>query len=210
MQNFKFRRGRILMKWFKYILLVSFLSLVQGPALARYIQADPIGLDGGWNRYVYVDGDPLNYIDATGLVRMNPLALAPEGVGGGGLAGLPPLPLTGPGVTRPFRGPNALHAPNATVVEKMNNLPITTGTDCSEIAKVLMSTAGDGRILRVTGKNGGDIRLIEYGKLDAGFKYHEVYSDGKYIYDPRLNSIPVPLGDWTRMIQQLNPGVVIK
>ncbi|WP_284415094.1 RHS repeat-associated core domain-containing protein [Acidovorax sp. SUPP2539] len=58
------------MKWFKYILLVSFLSLVaQGPAIARYIQADPIGLEGGWNRFLYVDGDPLLDIDPEGLQR---------------------------------------------------------------------------------------------------------------------------------------------
>ncbi|MDA8444385.1 RHS repeat-associated core domain-containing protein [Paracidovorax valerianellae] len=33
----------------------------------RYIQADPIGLDGGWNRFGYVGGDPLNAVDPQGL-----------------------------------------------------------------------------------------------------------------------------------------------
>lgn len=33
----------------------------------RYIQADPIGLDGGSSPYVYADGGPVNAIDPAGL-----------------------------------------------------------------------------------------------------------------------------------------------
>jgi RHS repeat-associated protein len=37
------------------------------PSLGRYIEPDPLGIDAGRNVYGYVDGDPLNLEDPTGL-----------------------------------------------------------------------------------------------------------------------------------------------
>jgi RHS repeat-associated protein len=41
------------------------------PKTGRYIEADPIGLEGGINIYAYVENAPLNYYDHLGLLRYN-------------------------------------------------------------------------------------------------------------------------------------------
>jgi RHS repeat-associated protein len=59
------------------------MSRYYDPATGRYIQADPIGLEG-WNRFAYVEGNPLNYTDPKGL---NPLTGAWAGAGAGSAFG---------------------------------------------------------------------------------------------------------------------------
>jgi len=78
------------------------------------------------------------------------------------------------------------------------------GYDCSEIATDFYDAAGQqGKIYRIEGKD-GVINGYEYGKV-YDFEYHEVYSDGVYIYDPRYQNTPVLKDDYFRALKEINP-----
>ncbi|MFD3705237.1 hypothetical protein ACFWUP_19025 [Nocardia sp. NPDC058658] len=107
--------------------------------------------------------------------------------------------------------------PSTAVSEEMARMlrqGIHPGEDCSEIAErleAIAEAAGEeaGEILRVDPAPGQQVTVEEYG-LRESFLYHEVYSDGKYVYDPRHSSNPIPIEQWRKTILGDNPGATIK
>jgi filamentous hemagglutinin len=69
------------------------------------------------------------------------------------------------------------------------------------------AAGGEGKILRVIPNEYDNLKVLEKSGTQT-YYYHDVYTDGKYVYDPRLSSDPVPLGDWERMMRGMNPGGV--
>ncbi|MEU3355709.1 putative T7SS-secreted protein [Streptomyces sp. NPDC037389] len=158
------------------------------PETARYASADPLGLAAAPNPVAYVR-NPLTGTDSLGL--------APE-------CGQN-APQRGP---FDMRGPNPDHPPNQGAVEIMNNIPLGGNLDCSEIAEwILKDSGGEGKIINFTSHSDPVIRVPESGgAIIEEYRYHDVYTDGRYVYDPAFGESPVPLGDYKRALRLINPG----
>ncbi|MDE5204390.1 hypothetical protein PYX06_00700 [Citrobacter amalonaticus] len=87
----------------------------------------------------------------------------------------------------------------------------TSCTDCSDIApKLLDAAGGQGKIIEVRPIISGSLNVYENGRTEADMTFHQVYTDGKYVYDPRLSLKPIPKGDWKKHMKSINPdGITI-
>jgi filamentous hemagglutinin len=119
-----------------------------------------------------------------------------------------------PGMDRPFRPVNPEYPPLKSVVDAMGSPLIKKmvecgSVDCSEIAIKLFEAAdGKGKIIEVRPTQPGKLTLFENGVTEVDQLYHQVYTDGRYIYDPRLSPNPIPMGDWEKHIKGMNPNGV--
>jgi filamentous hemagglutinin len=82
-------------------------------------------------------------------------------------------------------------------------------SDCLEIAiKLFDAAGGKGKIIEVQPVQPRKLTVFENGKIEVGQYYHNVFTDGRYVYDPRLSSSPIPKGDWEQHIKGMNPDGV--
>lgn len=115
---------------------------------------------------------------------------------------------------RPFRPVNPEFPPSKSVVDAMESTQIKnmvgcSRTDCSDIAsKLFDASGGKGKVIEVRPSKAGDLNVYENGVKEPGQFYHQVYTDGRYVYDPRLSSNPIPKGDWEQHIKNINPDGV--
>ncbi|MEU9481439.1 putative T7SS-secreted protein [Streptomyces sp. NPDC048191] len=158
------------------------------PETARYASADPLGLVPAPNPAAYVH-NPHAHSDSLGLAPEYPDGEEPRG-------------------TFNFRDSNPNYPPSDAATRAMRSAPIGGNIDCSEIAEyILRETGGEGKIINFTIHNSSEIMIPErMGQELTTYRYHDVYTDGRYVYDPGMSQSPIPYGDYERAIRLSNQG----
>jgi filamentous hemagglutinin len=123
-----------------------------------------------------------------------------------------------PGIDKPFRPENPNFPGNSRIKDLYDKPSFrenvgNPGYDCSEIAEDIASASGgNGDIIKMTPNSNSPFATIKVpesvngGLIPKDYISHEVFTDGQYAYDPRMSSHPIPLGDYNRMMDGLNPG----
>ncbi|MFK0253166.1 putative T7SS-secreted protein [Streptomyces sp. NPDC090445] len=160
------------------------------PETARFLSSDPLGLAPAPNPTTYVH-NPHTWAD--------PMGLTPEG-----------CPKRDP---FDFRKPNPDHPPKQNLIDAMKAAPKGDYIDCTEISDFIMKRAdGEGKIVHYFTPS-GNLRTPEAGpngiKIE-NWDFHQVYTDGRYVYDPTLSPDPVPRGDYERALRSQNSERVIR
>ncbi|WP_231039913.1 hypothetical protein [Proteus alimentorum] len=120
-------------------------------------------------------------------------------------------------MSRPMRDVNVDYPPSQIIIDKMKEPKFqnwandTHSTDCSDIAASLLNVGDEsGYILEARPRLRGNLNVYENGIIEPNMEFHQVYTDGKYVYDPRVTINPIPKGDWEQHIKDINPdGVII-
>ena len=120
-----------------------------------------------------------------------------------------------PGLNKPIRPVNPDFPPNINAAQELKSKRMmefiqNDSFDCSEIADIMLKSANNkGYIMEVKPIKQGNLNVYENGSMVTHQYYHQVYTDGKYVFDPRVSTTPIPKGDWEQHIRNINNGDVI-